>query len=155
MQKPALRTLVEGGAVIAIGVSILLLLPSQINPIAALQTRMSPGLIPLMVAIGLILAGTALIVQPLLSKSDVDAIDLDRSSSIRVVATVLLLVAYTMIFPRLGFVVTSGLFIGFFTWFFGARDPVKITLLVVLTPLIVWLFFEKLFQIPLPSGLLI
>lgn len=154
MNRPPLRTVLEGGAVAAIGASIVILVPSQTNPIPGLQTQMSPGLIPTLVGAGLILSGLGLILQSSLGSVDEPPIDLDRTASVRIVISVLLIVAYTMIFPLLGFVVTSAIFVGFFTWFFGAHNPVKIGLMVVLPAVVVWLFFEQLFRIPLPHGVL-
>lgn len=138
----------------AIGASILILAPSQIHPVAALQTQMSPALIPAFAAVGLILSGLGLILQSAVTGGHATAVDMERTTAVRVVVSVLLLVAYAILFPRVGFVVTSAVFAAFFSWYFGARDPVKIAILVVVTPVVVWLFFEKLFLIPLPHGIL-
>lgn len=154
MVRPPLRTLVEGGAVAVIGASIVILVPSQTNPIPGLQTQMSPGLIPTLVGIGLILTGLGLIVQGAFRPPEEKPIGLDRTATLRIVITVLMLIAYSLLFPRVGFVVTSGIFVGFFSWFFGARSIVKIGILVVVTPVVVWLFFERLFLIPVPHGFL-
>ena len=137
-----------------IGASILILLPSQIREIPGLQTQMSPAFIPMITGIGLILSGLGLILRSSFSGEQPSSVDWDRAIAVRVVTTVLLLIAYTMLFPIIGFVVTSAVFVAFFTWFFGSRDPVKTAALVVLTPIGVWLFFEKLFRIPLPHGFL-
>lgn len=154
MRRPELRSIVEGGAVVVIGSSILILLPSQIATLPGLQIAVSPGIVPMLAGIGLIIAGSGLVLQSSLTSVTSDPIDLDRTVIIRIVTTVLLLIAYTILFPWLGFLVTSAVFVGFFTYFFGARSWQKIVLLVVLTPIGVWLFFEKLFRIPLPHGLL-
>lgn len=154
MSRPSLRSILEGGAVAVIGASILLLVPSQIQPVAALQTRMSPGLIPGVAAVGLILSGLGLILQSSLKGGAAVPVEMDRQVTIRIVTSVLLLIAYTLLFPRVGFVVTSAVFVAFFSWYFGARDPIKITLVTVGTPIVVWLFFEKLFLIPVPHGFL-
>ena len=154
MKRPELRSLVEGGVVVLIGSSILILLPSQVTTLPGLQMAVSPAIIPRLVGIGLLIAGVGLVLQSALTGTVSGPIDWDRTTAIRIVTTVLLLIAYTTLFPWLGFVVTSAGFVGFFTYFFGARNWLKITLLVVLTPVGVWLFFEKLFRIPLPHGLL-
>ena len=154
MKRPELRSIVEGGVVVVIGSSILLLLPSQVTTLPGLQMAVSPSIIPALVGIGLIVAGLGLVLQSSLSGEVAGRIDWDRTVTIRIVTTVLLLIAYATLFPQLGFVVTSAVFVGFFAFFIGARNWLKITLLVVLTPVGVWLFFEKLFRIPLPHGLL-
>ncbi len=154
MKRPELRSIVEGGVVVVIGSSILLLLPSQVATLPGLQMAVSPSIIPALVGIGLIVAGLGLVLQSSFSGEAAGQINWDRTVTIRIVTTVLLLIAYATLFPQLGFVVTSAVFVGFFAFFIGARNWLKITLLVVLTPVGVWLFFEKLFRIPLPHGLL-
>jgi putative tricarboxylic transport membrane protein len=154
VKKPEPRRLIEGGAVVAIGVAILALTPSQVRTIPGLQTEMSPTFIPTLVAVGLILAGLGLCAQAFLVDAPSGRIDLGRTGLVRVLAAVLLMVAYTILFPRIGFVVTSAVFLGVFTTMFGARSWFKVGLGMVLTPVVVWLFFEQLFRIPLPHGLL-
>lgn len=154
MKRPERRSIIEGGAVVVIGSSILILLPSQVATLPGLQTAVPPTVVPGLVGAALIVAGLGLVLQSALTGTTSGRIDWDRTAAIRIVTTVLLLIAYTAMFPRLGFLVTSALFIGFFAFFFGARNWVKVALLLVLTPLSVWLFFEKLFRIPLPHGLL-
>ena len=155
MKKPALYNIVEGGVVVVIGSSILILVPSQVKILPGLQTGISPGFLPALVGIGLIIMGFVLVILSSIGESQTEQrIEWDRTVTIRIITTVLLMVAYTAIFPIMGFVLTSAVFAGFFTFFFGARSWWKISLIVVLLPIAVWLFFEKLFRIPLPHGLL-
>jgi hypothetical protein len=72
----------------------------------------------------------------------------------RVGLSVILMIVYTVLFPRLGFVVTSGLFVGFYAYLFGSRSILKIAISIIAVPLVIWLFFEVLFRIPLPHGVL-
>lgn len=139
---------------VVIGSSILILLPSQVATLPGIRTAVPPTVVPGLVGAGLIIAGFGLVLQSALNGATSGRVDWDRTAAIRIVITVLLLIAYTVMFPWLGFLVTSALFTGFFAFFFGARSWVKIALLLVLTPVSVWLFFEKLFRIPLPHGLL-
>ena len=119
-----------------------------------MQTEMSPRFVPAVVGVGLIILGLALILQSALSGIKSGRINWDKTASIRILITVLLMLAYTTLFPVFGFVVTSGVFVGFFTIFFGARVWWKIAMVIVLIPVAVWLFFEKIFRIPLPHGFL-
>jgi hypothetical protein len=136
-----------------IGSSILILIPSQVKMLPGLETAMSPKFIPAAVAVGLIIMGFTLVLQSSLGNLSPDRISWDRVITMRILTAVLLMFAYTALFPRLGFVVTSAVFTGFFTFFFGARSWWKVSLVVLLIPIGVWLFFEKLFRIPLPHGL--
>ncbi len=153
MNRPTLRSVVEGGVVVLIGSSILLLVPSQVKMLPGLDSSMSPKFIPALVAVGLIITGLTLILQSSLVARNTDPVSWDRNTALRILTSVLLMFAYTALFPILGFVVTSAIFAGFFTYFFGARSWLKVLLLVVLVPVGVWLFFEKIFRIPLPHGL--
>ena len=149
------RRLGEGLIFVVIGAAILLLIPSQIDTIPGMETEMPPSFLPTVVAIALMAVGIALAVPAFLrSGTKGDASSFDLHGSLRVLLSIALLVAYALLFPRLGFVVTSGLFMGIFTFFFGARSVVKIALGVILVPVCVWLFFEMLFRIPLPHGIL-
>ena len=154
MKRFELRRSVEGGLVVVFGIIVLALIPTQIRSVVVGQTEMSPSFIPAVVAVGLILAGLGLIAKAYFVDTAHPRIDATREGVLRVVAAVLLLIGYTMVFPRLGFVVASGLALGVFILLFGARAWLKISLSVVLVPIVVWLFFEKLFRIPLPHGLL-
>ena len=142
----------EGGAVALIGSSVMLLVPSQVKLMPGMQTEMSPRFVPAVVGVGLIILGLALILQSAFGGIKSGRIDWDKTTSIRILTTVLLMLAYTTLFPVFGFVVTSGVFVGFFTIFFGARVWWTIAMVIVLIPVAVWLFFEKIFRIPLPHG---
>ena len=148
------RRLGEGLIFVVIGAAILLLVPSQIDTIPGMETEMPPSFLPTVLAIALMAVGIALAVPAFRSGFKGDSSSLNLHGSLRVLLSIALLVTYALLFPRLGFVVTSGLFMGIFTFFFGARSIVKIALGVILVPLCVWLFFEILFRIPLPHGIL-
>ena len=154
MNKFELRRSVEGGIVVILGVVILLLIPSQITSVVLGETQMSPSFIPTVVAVGLILAGLGLLAKAYFTKSEHPPLDLTVTGLLRMLTAVLLLVAYTWLFPRVGFVVTSGVFLGVFIVFFGSRRWLRIVLNMVLVPIVLWLFFEQLFRIPLPHGFL-
>ena len=159
MKKPHIRSLGEGIALVLIGGVVLLLIPSQIDTVSGMgvATQMSPSFLPAVLSVALILVGLGLMIQAFRIGSGQPAQagpGFSRHAFFRVTLAAVLLIVYTLLFPRLGFVVTSGLFIGIFIYLFGLRSILKIALSMVLVPLGVWLFFEKLFLIPLPHGLL-
>ncbi len=157
MTKPHIRSLGEGIALALIGGAILLLIPSQIDTAFGMGAQMSPSFLPTVLGFALILVGLGLVIQAFRNRSvqqDRAEPAFSRHSFLRVALAAILLIVYTLLFPRIGFVITSGLFIGIFIYLFGARSILKIGLSMVLVPLGVWLFFEKLFRIPLPHGLL-
>lgn len=154
MKHFSLRQTVEGGILALIGAAILLLIPAQVKEISGMETKTSPSFFPYLVSMSLILIGGIIIFQGFFSQVKEEAVRLPGPGLWRAAAGAALLLAYTLLFPRLGFVVTSGIFMGIYSWLFGSRSPLKIALGVVILPVAVWLFFERLFQIPLPHGLL-
>lgn len=149
-----MQALAEGGVVFLIGVFILLLIPFQVETIPGMETEMSPSFLPTVIAIALMAAGGGIVALTLLSPIVRPPQLFPRMESLRVFLSVVLLLSYTYLFSRLGFVVTSAIFIGIFAYLFGSRSIVKITLCMGLFPVAVWLFFEKLFRIPLPHGII-
>jgi putative tricarboxylic transport membrane protein len=119
-----------------------------------METATSPSFLPAALAVLIMLMGAGLIIQGIFSPRRDEPSDLSRVVVFRVGLSVVLLILYTVLFPRLGFVVTSGLFVGIFAYLFGSRSVLKILLSVAAVPVIIWLFFEILFRIPLPHGVL-
>jgi putative tricarboxylic transport membrane protein len=154
VRRPYPRRLIEGAVLIGLGALILLLIPSQIQNIPGMETETSPSFLPVLLAILIMIMGAGLIVQGFFSSSRDASPDLSRVVVFRVGLSVVLLIVYTVVFPRLGFVVTSGVFVGIYAYLFGSRSILKIGISMVAVPVGIWLFFELLFRIPLPHGIL-
>ena len=154
MRQLYLRRLIEGLVLIGLGALILILIPSQIRSIPGMETATSPSFLPTVLAVMIMLMGAGLIIQGIFSPRRDEPPDLSRTVVFRVGLSVILMILYTIVFPRLGFVVTSGLFVGIFAYLFGSRSILKIFLSVIVVPVVIWLFFEILFRIPLPHGIL-
>jgi hypothetical protein len=154
VRQPYLRRLIEGAVLIGLGALILILIPSQIQNIPGMETETSPSFLPTVLAILIMLLGAGLIAQGLLSSKRDEPPNLSRVIVFRVGLSIILLIVYTLLFPRLGFVVTSGLLVGIYAYLFGSRSVLKIAITVVAVPVVVWVFFEILFRIPLPHGIL-
>lgn len=154
MRQPYLRRLIEGTVLIGLGALILILVPSQIQMIPGMETETSPSFLPTVLAVLIILMGAGLIAQGFFSSRRDAPPDLSRVVVFRVLLSAILLVLYTILFPRLGFVVTSGLLVGIYAYLFGSRSILKVAISMVAVPVVIWLFFEILFGIPLPHGIL-
>jgi putative tricarboxylic transport membrane protein len=154
VRQPYLRRLIEGAVLIGLGALILVLIPSQIRNIPGMETDTSPSFLPSVMAILIMIIGAGLILQGFLSSGRDAPQDLSRVVVLRVGLSVVLLILYTVVFPRLGFVVTSGVFVGICAYLFGSRSILKIAISMVAVPVVIWLFFELLFRIPLPHGIL-
>lgn len=154
MRQLYLRRLIEGVVLIGLGVLILILIPSQIQTIPGMETETSPSFLPSVLAVLIMIMGAGLIAQGFLSSKRDTPPDLSKVVVFRVGLSVVLLIVYTVLFPRLGFVVTSGLFVGIYAYLFGSRSILKIAGSMIAVPVAIWLFFELLFRIPLPHGIL-
>jgi putative tricarboxylic transport membrane protein len=154
VRQPYLRRLIEGIVLIGLGALILLLIPSQIQIISGMETETSPSFLPAVLAVLIMLMGAGLISQGFLSPRRDTPPDLSRLVVFRVGLSVVLLIVYTIVFPRLGFVVSSGLLVGIYAYLFGSRSILKIAISMVAVPVVIWGFFELLFRIPLPHGIL-
>jgi len=154
MITPRIHALVEGIIVTMIGAVIVVLIPSQVEEMPGMATQMSPSFFPTIAAILLIILGAAMIYQSFLKSGDQKPVDISRNAVLRVILAAALLVAYTYLFQHIGFVVTSTLFFAVFAYIFGSRSYLKIVISMILIPVAVWLFFEMLFKIPLPHGIL-
>ena len=154
MRQLYLRRLIEGVVLIGLGALILILIPSQIQTIPGRETETSPSFLPSVLAVLIMIMGAGLIAQGFLSSKRDTPPDLSKVVVFRVGLSVVLLIVYTVLFPRLGFVVTSGLFVGIYAYLFGSRSILKIAGSMIAVPVAIWLFFELLFRIPLPHGIL-
>ncbi len=154
MITPRIHALAEGIIVTMIGVVIVVLIPSQIEEMPGMATQMSPSFFPTVAAVFLIILGIAMIYQSFLQSGAQKSVDITRNAVLRVILAAALLVAYTYLFQHIGFVVTSALFFVIFAYIFGSRSYLKIVISMILIPVAVWLFFEMLFKIPLPHGIL-
>ncbi len=148
----------EGIVLFLIGSTILLLIPSQIDSVSGMTVRVTPSFLPAVLGFSLMLVGLGLFIQSFRKKAEQQSRENEQvfslNSFLRVLLAAVLLIVYTLLFPRFGFLVTSALFVGIFIYLFGYRSILKISLSMILVPVGVWLFFEKIFHIPLPHGLL-
>jgi len=150
----SIRVFSEGIVLVLLGGVILVLVPAQIDIIPGMDSEVAPSFLPILLSVAIMAVGAGMVLRSFLRVSEGKPVDLKTDAVLRVVSAVLLLVAYAFLFPRIGFIVTSAVFIGIFVYLFGSRDALKILLSMVLVPVAVWLFFEKLFHIPLPHGII-
>jgi hypothetical protein len=154
MNRSKVRALTEGGVVFLIGLMILLLIPSQVEKPLGVESRTPPSFLPRVISICLLLSGAGLVVQAFLRTQTGGTPAILGGERWRILLSVGLLGGYAFLFPRLGFVSTSAVIMGVFTYLFGSRSWTRILLSMILVPLGAWLFLEVIFAIPLPRGAL-
>lgn len=154
MNRARVRSLMEAGVVLLIGATIFILIPSQVGKPLGVESRTPPSFLPRVISVCLLLTGGGMLIRgwtrPGLSPSP----PARQEEWPKILLSVGLLALYAFLFPRLGFVASSVLAMGGFAYLFGARSWSKILLSIFLVPLGAWIFFEVLFSIPLPRGVL-
>lgn len=76
----------------------------------------------------------------------------DREVVWRGIALIGAVVVYLAALPWIGYLVATAILLGGLALLFGNRRPVPIVLMMVLTPLALYLFFERYMVILLPPG---
>ncbi len=144
----------EGIFLLCMGAAILALIPFQVIAVRGMEASLSPSFIPRIAGIGIVAVGTIVSISAALARKKDGNPVFKMQEFLRVLVSTLYLLAYAILFPVLGFVSTSVLFIGILSFQFGQRNPLKLVSLMVVIPVLVWILFELVFVIPLPHGLL-
>lgn len=148
------RQFMEGIFLLCLGSAILILVPFQVIAVRGMEANLSPSFIPRITGMGIVLTGLIVSISAAWArKRGKDAV-FKAGEFPRVLLSALYLLAYAFLFPMLGFVSTSFLFIGILSFQFGQRNPLKLAALMIFIPVSVWILFELVFVIPLPHGLL-
>ncbi len=61
---------------------------------------------------------------------------------------------YLAVLTRLGFIPSTALFIAAVSWFLGVRKMKTLIGVAVIVPLVLYLLFQVLLEVPLPAGIL-
>ena len=122
-----------------------------------LSDAVGAGGVPQGVGIAMLVAAIALFDKSFIGapESGRDAAD-DRGSPlatlVRTGALVLLLVAYGWLLPRLGYPLTVSLLVAAAAWLAGAAPRAPLWLCAALSGPLLWLLFDRLLQVRMPSG---
>lgn len=109
-----------------------------------------------------VLAGTLLFLSLLLLINSIKdrqiPVDLNTSMSLKeltgIAGFIILIVFYILLLNYLGFVLASILFMAALIYLSGSRKPLEISFFSVATTIVVYLLFEKFFEVQLPDGTL-
>jgi putative tricarboxylic transport membrane protein len=86
------------------------------------------------------------------AKAEITSSQNGRSAPWRGIALVSAVVVYLATLPWIGYLAATAMLVGGLALLFGNRRPVSIVLLMLLTPLALYLFFERYMVILLPPG---
>lgn len=126
----------------------------------------TPGVFPMLASATMFVAALFILMQSFryTNKSNSDALGSRTTNSegflqtilpLRLLMVVLLITAYVIAMPMLGFLLSSGIFL-FLSFSYLWRKSLMVSLLITLVSVVsVYLIFRKLFQVVLPKGTLL
>ncbi|MEK9582720.1 MAG: tripartite tricarboxylate transporter TctB family protein [Candidatus Puniceispirillum sp.] len=149
------RNFVSGLIMLAIGVSLVfILIPMGIDtPKKVRYAALSPNYYPYIVAIVLSAIGGAIIVRSRHFQPDDDSPQAHPNAARRICLFLLLLGLYAGALNLLGFVVASMLALVGSLLLAGERRATIIIPVAALLPVVLYLFFYKIANIPIPLGI--
>src|SRR5690625_3944213 len=112
-----------------------------------------PSFFPKLVLITLAILSLSLLIKGIVSlKTDKTKININVKKIIRVVFYIFLLIIYINLFFITGFIMSTILFLIISQYLFGVRNWMKIIIISIITPILLYYFFTGLFNIPISSG---
>ena len=153
------KSLYAGLLMLVLGVVFLLVLIPQgiVEPKKVKYAALSPSYYPRFVAIALIALGLAVSVRSLLPRRVGDAAIEQTAHPNAIVRTVIvfgILAIYATVIPYLGFIVASTLVLITMLWLAGERRWYCLLPIAVLLPVLLYFFFLKVANVPIPLGIL-
>ena len=118
--------------------------------------KIGPAFFPEILAGGLLVFSTLLIIQALLGKSigDSQSLSLREKGTQRVLLALAGMIIYCAVLKPVGFIIATIPFIMFYMFLLGNRKIVQYVWVPVAITLGVYLVFEKVLVLSLPAGLL-
>lgn len=110
------------------------------------------GYFPFYVGLIMFIAGTATLVQSLVTRHPDLGNFVDRSQLYSVLQVLVPTAVYVALIFILGIYVASAVFIAFFMWWLGKYSLAKIIPVAIGVPLMLFMMFEVWFLVPLPKG---
>ena len=141
---------------IVFSITAFILIPYQIEKPKLFMGRslstLTPSLFPRLSIIALFILSVFYFFQSTQFREKNLFKELDARSSTRVVVTIVVFVAYALLFEPLGFVLSSALVVAVLIIYYGNRN-ILITLTVVIgAPLAIYFIFTYTLQVSLPEG---
>lgn len=148
------RDFLSGLLILLIGVFLMfVLIPVGVDEPAGIEVAaLSPAFYPRLVAVVMIILGLSISIKSALGQSGVAlaAPTMANALKVGIVFIVLFITAYSI--GDAGLVLPTVLALAILMVLAGERNPVTIILSAVLVPTLLYLFFTKLANIPIPAG---
>lgn len=122
-------------------------------PSRDLPHTLGAAFVPWVLAGLLALLSLMLLVGSIISKSEDTAVSVPKRDLFGITGLLLLIVVYVKLMSYLGFIPVSIVFLALLTWVAGSRKPLGILVFSVTATTIVYLLFQKFFNVQLPAGI--
>ena len=144
------KNLASGIISVLAGTVLWLMIPYCIkSKVNYLTSSIGPTYMPKLIVIVMIVCGVGLIIQSLILKKD-ETVTISISDELRVLIYLGLLIAYILLLPILGFILTSGLFVCCSLWLMESRNKFHyLTALIIV--LLVFVGFKYGLSVNLPT----
>ena len=134
---------------------ILLLIPrGVVEPGNVVLAILSPSYYPKIVSYILILIGLGIFIKNFPNGFFEESEKIEKKYLFRILIIFITILTIVFFLPTFGIPLTSGIALLFLLMLGGERRPIIIFLVSTLVPLLIYLFFTKVAQIPIPNGLL-
>ena len=134
---------------------ILLLIPrGVVEPGNVELAILSPSYYPKIVSYILILTGLGIFIKNFPIGFFEESEKIEKKYLFRILIIFITILTIVFFLPTFGIPLTSGIALLFLLMLGGERRPIIIFLVSTLVPLLIYLFFTKVAQIPIPNGLL-
>tara|TARA_B110000902_G_scaffold11338_1_gene13655 strand:- start:192 stop:686 length:495 start_codon:yes stop_codon:yes gene_type:complete len=134
---------------------ILLLIPrGVVEPGNVELAILSPSYYPKIISYILILIGLGIFIKNFPNGFFEESEKIEKKYLFRILIIFITILTIVFFLPTFGIPLTSGIALLFLLLLGGERRPIIIFLVSTLVPLLIYLFFTKVAQIPIPNGLL-
>jgi len=134
---------------------ILLLIPrGVVEPGNVELAILSPSYYPKIISYILILIGLGIFIKNFPNGFFEESEKIEKKYLFRILIIFITILTIVFFLPTFGIPLTSGIALLFLLLLGGERKPIIIFLVSTLVPLLIYLFFTKVAQIPIPNGLL-
>jgi putative tricarboxylic transport membrane protein len=119
---------------------------------------MPPDFFPRCITVMLGILSSMLLIQrlkrtPSEKGNDIDKMDANQSGFLQHATAIFLFFLYVLSIYLIGWIIATVIAVPGLMVYFGARRWSIIIILAVLVPIVLYLFFEKTVQVPLPAGM--
>jgi len=75
-------------------------------------------------------------------------------TALKLIALAIVILAYVIGFEPLGYIIVTPLLMAFTMYFFGERKPLRIIVVSILVPVVLYWVFRTVFRVPLPRSII-